>query len=121
MLKEPLFKILSLHHGEDTINVTLEIDQHHIIFEGHFPDQPVVPGASMLQLVKEVLEKALGAPLRLKKADNIKFLSLIEPGTNQQLQLHINYQVVESDIKINANLTAGDVICMKLRGIFITA
>jgi len=117
MLKEPLFKISLLQHEENVINAILEIDELNEIFAGHFPDRPVVPGACMLQVVKEVLASALNKPLRLVKADNIKFLSLIEPSS-QTLQLSIAYQLIDSDIKIAASLMAGEVVCMKLSGIF---
>jgi 3-hydroxyacyl-[acyl-carrier-protein] dehydratase len=120
MLKESLFKILSRHQTEDTIEAVLEIDQLNEIFAGHFPDQPIVPGACMLQIVKEILADALNKPLRLVKADNIKFLSLVQPAT-QSLQLSIAYTLTDNDIKINANLMAGETTCMKLQAIFVKA
>ncbi|MDB5030678.1 hypothetical protein [Mucilaginibacter sp.] len=120
MIKEPLFNIISLNHEENSVNTVLEIHQYNEIFQGHFPDHPVVPGACMLQIVKEVVTKALDKPLRLIKADNIKFLSLVEPGVNHLLQLDIAYQIIDNDIKINANLRAGEVVCMKLQGTFQT-
>jgi 3-hydroxyacyl-[acyl-carrier-protein] dehydratase len=119
MLKQPIFEILATERQENTIHAVLEIDRHSEIFEGHFPGQPVVPGACMLQVVKEVLEKSLNTLVRLIKADNIKFLSLIEPQTAAVLQLDIIYQLTADEIGVNANLTAGKVVCMKLQGTFI--
>jgi 3-hydroxyacyl-[acyl-carrier-protein] dehydratase len=118
MLKKPLFKILSLKHSDNAIDSVLEIDQLSDIFAGHFPDQPVVPGACMLQIVKEILADTLHKPLRLTKADNIKFLSLVDPST-QSLQLNITYQLANNDIKVLANLIAGEITCMKLQGTFV--
>lgn len=118
MTKKSLFKILSLEKEENLVNAVLEIDQLNDIFKGHFPDQPIVPGACMLQIVKEVLAGALNKSLRLIKADNIKFLSLIEPNTAKILYLNIAYQLIDNEIKVTANLLAGEVVCMKLQGIF---
>lgn len=118
MLKGPLFKILSTDHQQNMITAVLDVDQNSEIFAGHFPGQPVVPGACMLQLIKEVLIRALNRPLRLAKADNIKFLSLIEPGNEQVVVLQITYTAFESDIKASASLTAGDTACMKFQGTF---
>ncbi len=118
MLTEPIFKILALDHRENIIDVVLEIDRHNPIFEGHFPGQPVVPGACMLQLVKDVLADALNRPVRLIIAENIKFLSLLEPATDTVLHLSIDYQLADSEIKVTANLTAGETVCMKLQGVF---
>ena len=117
MLKEPIFKILSITHGDNSVTAVLEIDQENEIFNGHFPDHPVVPGACMLQIVKEVLADALKVSLRLVKADNIKFLSLIHPSA-RSLQLNIAYHVIDTNIKVNASLSTGETTCMKLQGMF---
>lgn len=118
MLKEPIFRILSVSHEDNTVNAVLEIDELNEIFNGHFPDQPVVPGACMLQIVKEVMADALKVSLRLVKADNIKFLSLIQPSA-QSLQLNITYQLTNNDIKVNVSLSSGEISCMKLQGMFV--
>ncbi|GAA4083744.1 hypothetical protein [Mucilaginibacter panaciglaebae] len=117
MFKESLFKISSITHDEGQINADLQIDQRNEIFAGHFPDQPVVPGACMLQIVKETLADALKVNLALVRADNIKFLSLVEPSIGK-LQLTIIYQQADSDLKINANLSSGETVCMKMQGVF---
>ena len=117
MLKEPLFKLSSITHEEGQINAYLQIDQHNPIFAGHFPDQPVVPGACMLQIVKEILADTLNAGLSLARADNIKFLSLVEPSAGS-LQLNVTYQQTDNELKVNASLTSDETVCMKLQGIF---
>jgi 3-hydroxyacyl-[acyl-carrier-protein] dehydratase len=119
MLKEPLFKILSTDHQQNVITAVLDIDQQSEIFEGHFPNQPVVPGACMLQVIKEILVRTLSTPLRLAKADNIKFLTLVEPKDNQVLVLELTYNTTDTDTKVTANLTAGDNSCMKFQGNFV--
>jgi len=118
MLKEPIFRILSVSQEDNIVNAVLEIDELNEIFNGHFPNQPVVPGACMLQMVKEVLAGALKVALRLVKADNIKFLSLIQPSS-QSLQLNIAYQLTDNDIKVNASLSFGEISFMKLQGTFV--
>lgn len=117
MLTQPLFNVTSLAHHENMVSAVLEIDPHNEIFGGHFPDEPVVPGACMLQVIKDVLADTLKAELRLVKATNIKFLSLVTPNA-KSLQLSITYHLTETDIKVNANLSFGDLVCMKLQATF---
>ncbi len=119
MLRDPLFKIISINADDSAVVAFVEIDIANEILKGHFPDQPVVPGASMLQLVKEVLATAIKKPVRLLKADNIKFLSLIESSV-VSLQLNIAYQLTGNNIKVNATLVSVDITCMKLQGTFVT-
>ena len=119
MLKDSLFKITSFNDMEGTINAIVEINTGSDIFNGHFPDHPVLPGACMLQIVKEVLEEAVGVSIWLKKAHNLKFLSLVDPRQNSILQLQISYVVEELNIKTTASLIAGEAVCFKFQGVFI--
>ena len=112
-----MFKIALLTQTDGQIYAELQIDQQNEIFAGHFPDHPVVPGACMLQIVKEILAGTLKADLGLIQADNIKFLSLVEPSTGS-VQLNITYQQVYSGLKVSASLLAGETACMKLQGVF---
>jgi 3-hydroxyacyl-[acyl-carrier-protein] dehydratase len=117
---DALFSISKLAHQDGCINAMLDINKDCDIFNGHFPGQPVVPGACMLQIVKEVLEAALNVSLRLKKADHLKFMAMIDPGSTQTVELDIAYKFIEGDIHVAAKLMNGDVVCFKLQGSFVT-
>ncbi|HEY8687714.1 MAG TPA: 3-hydroxyacyl-ACP dehydratase [Chitinophagaceae bacterium] len=120
MLKDTFYKIILFEHQENIINANLEINKDSEIFKGHFPGQPVLPGACMLQIVKEVLESTLNIPFRLKKANHIKFLRIIDPGSNNILQLMLSYKSTDNNnIDVTANLIAQKDICFKFRGSFI--
>lgn len=115
-----LFKIEKLAHEDDTITASLSINQHNLIFKGHFPGHPVVPGACMLQLVKDLLEDALGNKIQLKKAGQLKFIRMIDPTLTRSVQLELSYKYADGDtVSINARLTDGDEVCFKLQGIFL--
>jgi 3-hydroxyacyl-[acyl-carrier-protein] dehydratase len=117
---DALFKITKLEHNGNVITATLDINKDCDIFKGHFPGHPVVPGACMLQIVKEVLEVALDASLRLKKAEHLKFICMIDPGNTTVVALDIAYKVVEErGIKITAKLTTGETVNFKFQGTFI--
>jgi 3-hydroxyacyl-[acyl-carrier-protein] dehydratase len=114
-----IFNIDKLEHLDNSIKATLSIDKNSEIFKSHFPGQPVVPGACMLQVVKDVLEKSLEFPLILKKADNLKFISMIVPGSTDTVQLDIAYKIVNEVISLTAKISTGDMVCFKLQGSFI--
>lgn len=96
--------------------VTLQLYGEHEIFKGHFPGQPVVPGACMLQMVKEILSDTLGETFQLKKADSLKFLAPVDPRVTDGLQLKISYKISENGLQVNATLTANEVACFKMQG-----
>ena len=120
MLKDGLFKFLSVNHTDGLVIAAVEINAGHEIFNGHFPGQPVLPGASMVQLVKDVLESALKTPVRLQIANNLKFLSLINPQENKHLQLTLNYTVDDTLLKVTGDLISeDDTVCFKFQGLFV--
>ena len=114
---QPVFKILATEHSESSITTILAVDAESDIFKGHFPEQPVVPGACMLQTVKEILETTFNASLRLIKADNIKFLNMITPDSTD-LSLRISYQLPDNNIKVVAELGNESTVFMKLQATF---
>ena len=118
MLTDPLFKFLSVNHTDGLIIAALQIDTGHEIFNGHFPDQPVVPGANMVQLVKDVLERALKVNVQLQIANNLKFLQVIDPREVNHLQLTVNYTTDDNLLKVSADLLAEENVYFKFKGVF---
>lgn len=119
MLKDSLYSIVSVTDSEGKIIAELYLNKLNEIFKGHFPNQPVLPGACMLQILKEVLESALNKKIRLKKADQVKFLSVIEPSVNDTLQLNADYSIGREGIVVNATMGTVNSVCFKFKGVFI--
>ena len=119
MLKDSLYTVLATDHSDNTIHVVLEVDEHSEIFNGHFPDHPILPGACMVQMVKEVFEQEMGNSYLLQKADNLKFLTLIDPQKGEILHLEINYVIDEAAARVTATLTAGEEVAFKFQGTFL--
>jgi 3-hydroxyacyl-[acyl-carrier-protein] dehydratase len=120
MLKDTLYTVLLFDHAGGAMEASLSINKDHPVFAGHFPGQPVLPGACMLQLLKEVLEDGLKISIRLKKASQVKFLSIVDPGINNILVLNLTYILTSENIlPVSASLLFGDEICFKFKGEFI--
>ena len=114
-----LFSMHKITHEDGAIAATLGINQDSSILKGHFPGHPVVPGACMLQIIKEVLEEALNVSLRLKKADHLKFITMIDPANTRSAQLDISYKYADQAIVATARLTNADTVYFKFHGSFI--
>ena len=120
MLKNELYKINSIAQNVGTIEASLQINKNNEIFKGHFPGHPVLPGACMLQIVKEVLEGSLNNSIQLKKADYIKFLLIVDPARSNILQIKLIYKITDNNnIHVTASLVAEKDICFKFKGLFI--
>ena len=114
MLNNNLYTIDAFENVDGKIETAITIDAGHKIFEGHFPGQPVLPGVCMLQIFKELLEKATAQKLFLYQADNCKFLSMVDPRVSPQLVFTIDYTTTEGYIKANGILKSETTTFLKL-------
>lgn len=119
MLQNDFFSFTAPLIEDNAVKTTLELNAAHKIFEGHFPQHPVVPGVCMMQMVKEVVESVIGKETNLSKADNIKFLTMIDPRENKLLQLDYKFTIPEEGkISIDAQLLNSTTVFFKFKGIF---
>jgi 3-hydroxyacyl-[acyl-carrier-protein] dehydratase len=117
-----LFSIDKISHEDAAISVILSINTGSEILKGHFPGHPVVPGACMLQIVKEVLQIALNHPVRQKKADQLKFMIMIDPTNTLAVALDMTYKYSDDDtIVVTAKLSNPDALYFKFQGSFVRA
>lgn len=87
-----LYSIVRSGQGDDSGRSTFRIviNPRHEIFRGHFPGNPVLPGACTIQIIKELAEEATGKNILLSEAQSIKYLSFINPELNRILDFDIH-------------------------------
>jgi len=118
-LTTDIFQIISTELSDGKTIAKINNNPQSEIFKGHFPNQPIVPGACILQLVKDVLEDAVQKPLQLIKAEQLKFISMLVPGNEQELTMDIYYKILENgNYKTTAKLAVCDMVCFKFQGNF---
>lgn len=142
MLLNDFYTIEALDRVE-AAHAVLRLNAAHPIFAGHFPGQPVVPGACQLQIIQEVLSHVLGNEYRLLKGDQVKFLMPIDPRRHPRIEATLRYSAVavsaDADggaamakagagggattakgdlLQVTASLSAGETIFLKFTGIF---
>ncbi len=118
MLIKGLYTIKSFEFNLETIEATIELHKEHIIFKGHFPGNPVMPGVCMIQIIKELTEKALDKDLFLSVCSNIKFMAIINPEINAILKLDIVLSEANEEVKIKNTSSYGDTLALKLNATF---
>lgn len=119
LLLDHFYTIDQLQQTDNVITAQISFDIDHPIFKGHFPDMPIVPGVCQTQMLGEVLSKALGKEVQLRSAASIKFLSVVEPTKNKQLQLTITYTQPEADsYSVSALYGWEQIIFFKFKGTY---
>ncbi|SFM43414.1 AMP-binding protein [Variovorax sp. OV329] len=74
----------------DTVSFTHEVPQDHPCFAGHFPGQPLLPGALILAEVREAIARVPALVARLGAEPTLaaaKFLAPVGPGASLAIQL----------------------------------
>ena len=66
--------------------VPLALAADHPAYEGHFPGEPVLPGAVLLDAVIGALEAAAGGAARTWQVSVVKFLGAVRPGEPLELE-----------------------------------
>nr|WP_321403238.1 hydroxymyristoyl-ACP dehydratase [uncultured Desulfobacter sp.] len=48
-------------------------------FEGHFPDNPIVPGIAQMNMIFDLMQRTMGPGLKLEGFKRVRFKQLIRP------------------------------------------
>lgn len=96
--------------------VQVRLNPQHPVYGGHFPQQPVVPGVCMLQMIKECIEKICHRPLQYRHVASCKFLSAVNPNKTPELKFSLTWKISETgDLRIQAEGSTAEEVCIKLK------
>ena len=115
ILLNDFYTILSRDASGGSVRAKISINKSHKIFEGHFPGLPIVPGVCMMQIIREVMQVKTGRKLKIAGADFIKFLTIINPEQNQEVDMTISYTEDGGSYSLNASLFSGTTVFFKFR------
>ena len=65
----------------------IAFNANHSIFAGHFPGNPIVPGACLVQIAEELLSQQLQQPVQWTSLHNLKFRQIVTPDMPIVFQL----------------------------------
>ncbi len=121
MLLNNFFTISDLEITGFDVKAELLINAGHKIFEGHFPGQPVVPGVCMMQMVKEIIEDVVQKKTNLVKANEMKFLAIIDPRQNNIISTTLKYTMEENgNMNVVAVFFKDELTHFKFKGQFVS-
>ena len=87
------FKNAQFGDTEGTFRAVYCFDPALSVFQGHFPDRPVLPGVFQIEMIRIALEKICKKRYTIIEVNKAKFSSMILPS---------------EEILINARMPAGD-------------
>jgi 3-hydroxyacyl-[acyl-carrier-protein] dehydratase len=78
-LQDSLYRILAEKAVDNGHQFDISLNANHVIYQAHFPGEPITPGVCIMQIAVELLEHVVQAPVQLQCVKNIKFLNIITP------------------------------------------
>ncbi|WP_339713638.1 3-hydroxyacyl-ACP dehydratase [uncultured Kriegella sp.] len=118
MLIKDLYTVQTFEQSDESVTATVKLHKEHDIFKGHFPGNPVMPGVCMIQIIKELTEKAVDRELFLSTSSNIKFMAIINPEKNDILVLKLDITTDDKQIKVKNTSFFEDTLALKLNATF---
>ena len=119
MLLNDLFIADDWKPGSGTLTAVLHLCFPHRIFDGHFPGRPVLPGACLIQLVEELAVSVAGREVRLIRAAQIKFISIVDPARDASVTMTLTgKEQAAGEWQITAEGINAGATCFRFKGIF---
>lgn len=116
MLKDSFYTLISQEGTEVLMEYSIQLNDKHLVFDGHFPGNPVVPGVCMLQIIIELASHTAGSTLQLQKATQVKYLNILNPCTYPKVNVKIERNT-ENPLKVAASLFSGETVFARLQGV----
>lgn len=105
--------------SDSKYNITILVNAKHDVFNGHFPENPVMPGVCMIQIIKEFTESIIGSSLMIQTLTNVKFMALINPEITPELRLELDITTTEEDlVKIKNTTWFNKTTALKLSAVY---
>lgn len=118
MLIQDFYQIIDLTQLENDHSARIELNENHPIFDGHFPENPVMPGVCMFQIIQELTEKVIQKKLSLQQVSNVKFMVLINPKIDNQLTFHFSIVPENATYKVKSQLVFQEQIALKMNATY---
>lgn len=89
-LRNNLYTIKNRQWDGHAGSYLLTLNPESVIYQAHFPGDPITPGVCIVQMGKEILEDATGMKMEIVSVKNVKFLSIISPDDTQEITYLLN-------------------------------
>ena len=96
MLKDTFFSIKDSVDVENGRNYRIALNDAHPIFQAHFAGNPIIPGACVMQLIKELATNYFKRHFFAGTVKNMKFLQVINPLESPEISVKLVFTQLET-------------------------
>lgn len=111
-----LYTIVSTpEESTEAVRFQIRLNADSVIFKAHFPGEPIMPGACIVQMVQELFSVWTKREVEIAKIVNLKFLSVIKPDEVLDLDVAIKIKKEEDQqVHINADIVKDEITYTKM-------
>ena len=111
-----LYTIVSTpEESTEAVRFQIRLNADSVIFKAHFPGEPIMPGACIVQMVQELFSVLAKREVEIAKIVNLKFLSVIKPDEVLDLDVAIKIKKEEDQqVHINADIVKDEITYTKM-------
>lgn len=105
-----MYKIVG-HEGDC---YRISFDASHPIYKAHFPGNPITPGVCLLEIIGYLIEQKMGRPVKLVRAKNIKFLSVLNPLSTPQADFKLQIKSERPQLEVQTAIESMQGVIAKM-------
>lgn len=100
--RNDFYFIDAVDRTENGVSYTLRFNADHVIYQAHFPGEPITPGVCILQVGVELLSDAVGCEIELFHVKNVKFLNVLHPD-GEPVYAEVR-KIIQSEGQVSAQI-----------------
>jgi 3-hydroxyacyl-[acyl-carrier-protein] dehydratase len=108
MLIKDLYHILSSRHEEGYTIVEIALNPNCVVYKGHFPGQPILPGVCAIQMIHECAPHPQG----IASVERCRFTHLLTPAETPKIEIRYASTLPN---RIEAEIWANGIRCVSCR------
>ena len=114
MLKGDFFTIKETSDSDAGVIFRIALNASHSIFQAHFSGNPVMPGACIAQMIKELVADYFNTSFFISTVKNMKFLKVINPIESPEVSVQMSCTTREDNsISVSTIISDGDDVFSK--------
>ena len=116
MILTDFYKIEHTKQSDSETIFYIKLNPNHVIYSGHFPGQPVLPGVCTLQIIKECAQQLVNKKLQYLQISLCKFLRYVDPTQCSEITLTISLNEKDSGMfQLVANGESDNFVFIKIK------
>jgi 3-hydroxyacyl-[acyl-carrier-protein] dehydratase len=113
-LKDSFYKVTDFSAHADKSEFSIQFNPSHPVYQAHFPGNPVTPGVCIIQMVGELAMEHLKCKLFLRKVSKVRFLNVIQPVENEEINLTLSVSGEGQMYQVAATVFSGEHVFSRL-------